>query len=487
MHRDTMEGYVYGERASKRCDIAPRGYAKTTHKALIKPIHDLCYKLETYIVIFSNTDAQAVKKIKDIKTELDTNHRLRRDYGNFLQNKRTAETQFTAKNGKHRTRFEAYSSKTEVRGIRFGQHRPSKIVVDDFEHSTEVNTEEVLNKYKELFNESISKLGNENTNIEVIGTLLHRKALLADLRDNPVYSTRIYKAIISWSSSPQLWTKWREIYCNIEDPSRKEKAKKYFQDNEQAMMEGVQVLWPEKEPYYFLMEEIIQTGMRAFKKEKQNDPVSDEEKVFDPEKFHYAQEREEGFFIEKTGLTIHWKDLICIGVIDPATGKVKPTKNKKVDYSCMLVGYMDRFGRLIVGQDFTKRCPPSEYIAKIFEWYDIFGYEDFGVEINLFRELLMQNINDEKKRLESVNKKTIPIRFQEIDNIENKEKRIYTLEPKVNNGWIIFSRSLSQEFMDQVIEFPKHSHDDCPDALEMLWNMGHNSYSAGGIKKEYRR
>ena len=56
----------------------------------------------------------------------------------------------------------------------------------------------------------------------------------------------------------------------------------------------------------------------------------------------------------------------------------------------------------------------------------------------------------------------------------NKEKRIYTIEPKVYNGYILFNRHLSQEFFDQMWEFPKGKHDDCPDghpSIIWVWCM----------------
>lgn len=487
-HFDQFKEYEYGERAVRRSDAAPRGYAKSAIKALFKPIHDVCYKLERFIVIASNTEPQSVQKLKDIAAEFFDNDDLIRIYGRFVKTKSVGSTDFISNNNGFKTRFLAVGSKKEIRGARFGAFRPSKIIIDDFEHSTEVENEEIRDKYDAIFKDVFSKIGNRKTNIEMIGTVLHRKALLVSVMKNPAYTGKMYKAIESWSDRKDLWHKWEEIYINIDGfETAKERfavAKQFYLDNEEEMLSGVQVLWPEHEDYYFLMCEIIETGLRSFMKEKQNSPMSDDEKIFDPERMQEYVEKPDGLYITETKTLIPWRDLdICCCTIDPATGQTKAKKGKKGDFTCILVGYKDRKGRLFVHWDYTKRAAPSKYIKTIFELHEQFDFYKLGVETNLYRNLLMSNIQDEKSRRLKTNSKLSNLRFYDIIQVENKEKRIYTLEPKVEYGKILFNKALSQEFYDQMWEFPKGDHDDCPDALEMLWSLVHNRYEAGPINK----
>ena len=82
--------------------------------------------------------------------------------------------------------------------------------------------------------------------------------------------------------------------------------------------------------------------------------------------------------------------------------------------------------------------------------------------------------------------KRIDIKFYDIDLHDNKEKRIYSLEPKVFHGHILFNKDkVSTEFMNQLYDFPKAVHDDCPDALEMLWGLVQNKYKVGALSKTY--
>jgi predicted phage terminase large subunit-like protein len=479
-HRERFKNIRLGERKIRRVRAAPRGYAKSTLSALIDPIHDLCYGTENYILIFSNTEAQSVAKLKDIRTELLTNDRLIADYGIRFPRKNVAETAFEVFAGEHGCMFQAFGSGTEVRGARYGEHRPSKIILDDVEHSEEVYNEAIREKYSNWFKEVITRLGDENTNIEFVGTVLARKALLVDLIKNPVYDARVYKAVIAWSQRQDLWNEWRKLVNNLDDENRMQTALGYFEANRDAMLEGTEVLWEAKEPYYALQLEIIETGMRSFMKEKQNDPQGDEEKIFTT--FHWytdvtLKDGQRGALIESNDVFIPYKIMRPYGVIDPATGQTKPRMNKKGDFSCLLAGYQEPKGRLLVHHDWTKRVAPSEYIQQILTMHLEYEFEKFAVETNLYRNLLLPNIAEARRSWEDKHKKIMRLPLYDIEQVENKHKRIYTLEPKLTNGWILLNRNLSEEFKSQLEEFPKADHDDCPDALEMLWGVVQNRYA----------
>lgn len=489
-HRDMFGSISFMERAIRRARAAPRGYAKSTLTALIKPIHDVCYGLEKFVVVISNTQGQSDQKLRDIRSEVLTNTRLAADYGIHFRNKAPGETSYTIHCGGHTCMFASYGSGVEIRGIRFGAFRPTKIVVDDSEHSEEVHNEALRKKLEDWYFQVVSQIGNEHTNIDFIGTLLHRDSLLAHLLKNPAYEGKCYKAVISWSERQDLWDKWAQIYTDIDNPNRGAEADLFYRQNERDMLKGTKVLWEEKEPYLYLMKEMIEKGRRAFMKEKQNEPIGGEETLF--EELRYFRETSEGIVIEKTGVLIPWaqlrsKEMVyfnAYGVIDPATGQTKARKGKLGDFSCILSGIRDPQGRLLVMEDYTKRSAPTKYIGEIFEHHSRWDYQKFGVETNLYRNLLLPNIVKERQDRERAAKKVIKLPFYDIEQVENKEKRIYTLEPKVTHGWILFNRALSQEFIGQLEAFPHADHDDGPDALEMLWGLVNNRYKASALSMD---
>ena len=140
-HFDTFGDYEFGERGVRRASAAPRGFAKSTIKVLIKPIHDICYKLEKFLVVLSNTESQSSQKLKDISAELLTNEAIILAYGRLIPGRKVNATDFICVNGDWSCRLLAMGMGTEMRGIRYRDARPSKIILDDIEHSTRVESE----------------------------------------------------------------------------------------------------------------------------------------------------------------------------------------------------------------------------------------------------------------------------------------------------------------------------------------------------------
>lgn len=486
-HRDSFEDYRRPSRASKSVGIAPRGYAKSTIKALIKLVHDVCYKKEKFIVIISANEALAIGKLKDVRREFLNNELLLDFFNISFERKNPGETAFTVFCDKHPVSFLAVGAGTEVRGLRVGEARPTKIVLDDVEDTEEVQNSEIRQKVRDWYFEVVRQLGSNDTNIEIVGTVLHQDSLLKNLQVNPAYSTRLYKAVITWAENQKLWDQWTKIYTNIDNDQRAIEADSFFAQHRIEMLKGSQVLWPEKEPYDYLIKEMIEVGRKSFMKEKQNDPISDEECLFDELWWYYEDESRGGFVIEKTGAFVPYDDIVeTIGTIDPATGDSKKDASR-IDFSCIPGGKIDTKGRLFVHRDWTKRAKPTQFIKEIFHMHEELKFDRFAVEMNLYRNLLMENIVSERKAREAERKKLgiagwgMKIPFYEVENREKKEKRIFTLEPKVNHGWILFNRTLSREFVDQVMGYPKAEHDDAPDALEMLWGLANNKYTASPI------
>lgn len=478
-HRDIFKAFKFMERKIRRARGAPRGSAKSTISTLIRPIHDACYGTEKFILFVSSTEPLANKKLKDIRSEVLTNEFLRWLYGLRFETKKVAESAFTVLSDAGECHMAATGKGSQIRGIRYKEHRPSKLIFDDFESSAEIASETLRQKTEDVYKEDFGKVGNQFTNIEFVGTVLHRESLLANLLKNPQYDSKKFQAIISWSKRQDLWDEWAKIIENKDNDNRMADAWAFFKEREVEMLEGTEVLWPEKESYYDHMLDLQEIGRRAFFKEKQNDPLGSDDPVF--ETLHWFREVPTGLQILSSGAIIEWKDLRHVyGVIDPSTGQDGHTKGKKGDWSVVLVGFLDPKGRLLVYKDYTSRVSPTKQIKLIFDTHEKHKYLKFGAETNLYRNLLMENIKEEKKRREKQSG-PIDIAFYDIVQTENKMERIYKIEPKVNHGWIIFNQALSQDFKRMLEDFPNADHDDGPDALEMLWNLAKGSYRAGAV------
>lgn len=483
-HKELFRNFKFGQRDIRRVNAAPRGSAKSTFKTLIEAIHDVCYGTERFILIISNTGPLANKKLKDIRTEILGNSDLQAIYGVRFPKSKPGESEFEVIADKGRTYFAAVGKGSQVRGIRIGQHRPTKIILDDVEHSDEVHNERIRRKTEEWFFEDVGKLGDTGTNIEFVGTVLHKEALLPRLLKNPSYTGNLTKSILSWSEREDLWNEWRTLFRDLDDGQRLEKAQAFYEANKAEMLKGTDVLWPEKETYLDHMKDMEEIGKRAFMKEKQNDPMGSDETVF--ERFHWYREEKDGLRILETGALVEWRDLEAVGAMDPSTGKERSAQGKLGDYSVIACGYSNlvrnsNLKRLFIHHDYTKRVSPTKYIAEIFNLNERFKFSKFAVETNLYRNLLLPNILDEQRRRENEGKKLIKIPFYDVEQTENKRERITLLEPKVNHGYILFNVSLSQDFKNMFENFPHADHDDAPDCVHILWSLINNCYRAAAV------
>ena len=166
-------------------------------------------------------------------------------------------------------KVEAIGSGKKIRGRRHRNWRPDLFVLDDVENDENVNTPEQRRKLKSWYDKAVSKAGDTYTDIMYIGTVLHYDSLLSKVLANARYRTKKYRAVISWAANQSLWDEWERIYTNLFDADHRENARTFYEANQEAMLEGTQVLWDEKFTYYDLMEMKVSEGMASFNSEMQ--------------------------------------------------------------------------------------------------------------------------------------------------------------------------------------------------------------------------
>ncbi len=466
-HKKLFSRYTekYNERGLRAAWAAPRGYAKSTIACFIKLLHDACYGYENFIVIFSNTMVQSNQKIFEILTEFLTNKDLINDFGIRFDTKKPGRTEFVVHTANGSCKFMAFGAGSEVRGLKYGHYRPSKIVLDDIEHSEEVFNERLRIKMFDWLMQVVANLGDTSTNIELVGTILHRDSLLMNLTKNPAYESELFSAVLNWPERTDLWDKFSKIYTDLESEARSIEADNFFEENKDDMLQGVEVLWPQKEPFLYLYKELIEKGKRAFFKEKQGSPLGAEEKVFD--KIHYY-DFVEGRLILESGTEFLFSELQhkSFGVIDPSSGGGKA--GQLSDYTAIVSGFLSPDNRVLIHDVVFRRMPPTEIVRKVFDLNNYFHYQNFGVEKNHFSGLLIENLEAERERRQQEIGEVIPLYFLPLHNTENKERRIFSIEPRVTHGQVIFNRAISPEILNTLEDFPHADSDDFPDALEML-------------------
>jgi predicted phage terminase large subunit-like protein len=475
MHRDFFKNYaahlsedVLSRSGYNEAVAAPRGFAKSTIKTLILPIHAILHQTERYIVIISATLKQAKLRLKNIKNELLTNDLLKKYYD--IQIPSGMQKSWTQQSvNVNDVQVEAYSAGTEIRGISYKEFRPTRVILDDAEDSSQVESGEGRAKLLEWFNEVIENLGDSYTIIEVIGTLLHPESLLATLLRRPDFQGRVYRAVMDFAEDGELWEKWKMLFTDLSDENRMETARAFFSRNKNAMIRGARVLWSAKEDYYSLMTQLVTRGRRAFFQEKQNDPRFAEHRLFSRDQFRYFTLEGDRLLVEKPGVepqAILLSDLTICGFLDSALGGAgKGGRARRSDFAAIVTVGRDRNGYIYILDSWLKKIPPTKQIARIFELHNRFSYLQFGFEGNCFQSLLRLPLEEERERRRNSGEKwDIPI--TEVIHKIKKEARIVSLEPMIANGWILFNRALPEEFFREMEDVPNGAHDDGPDALE---------------------
>lgn len=455
-------GAMLTARGSRSAVAAPRGHAKSTVMSLQNVLHAALYGYKQYILLISDTEAQASSFLDAIKNELETNDRILHDFGE--QSGKTWKTSsILLQNG---CRIDAVGSGQKLRGRRNYARRPDLILCDDIENDEGVRTAEQRQKTADWFWKAVCKAGDSYTDILVIGTILHHDSLLANLLENPGFQSRKYRAVLSEAPSP-LWGDWERLYTDLSDPDREKTAHAFFYKHRKELLEGSRVLWPEKLSYYDLRLMRLTEGEAAFNSEMQNQPIDPAACLFSAQWFRYYSPGEVDFRSPRFRF---------YGYCDPSLGRTAGS-----DYSAILTLAVDGdSGLSYVWDADIQRRHPDRIIGDILEKERLLrretgrGYTLFGAETNQFQWFLKEQLVRESAR------QGLYLPIQGVRSTEDKTMRVESLQPDVKNGYILFRRDQTL-LLHQLSQFPLGAHDDGPDALEGVRTLARKQSRSAGL------
>jgi predicted phage terminase large subunit-like protein len=460
------------KRGRREAIAAPRGHAKTTVKMLFKALHAIVYGYEPFILVIGHSASESEQKVRDILEELENNERLIAIYGNLAPKQgqysgvaHWGKRKFISQNG---VMVMSRSKGQQVRGLKHGPHRPSLIICDDVESLEGVLTPEQRNKTRDWFFKDVMKSGQlgGKTNIILIGTCLHPESLLSELLVAPGWESAKYQAVISFAQNKPLWDEWRQLYTNLADPLRANRAADFLMDHQEEMLTGTSVLWPQGDPYELLMRQQVDEGLASFYSEKQNEPFDPTRQLFNMnmlKRFRLLFEGKEFRQIhcldgpERKIPRSHIERIVAFH--DPALGK-KPHQHSEPDYAAIVVVGKDTYGYLYCLDAYIEKDPPTLQIQKAFELHRKWGFETLYLEDNHFQALLKQSYDDANQQQPEHR-----LRVVGVHQHQNKYQRISTLEPLISNGHLLFADTLNPRLLSQLTLFPTE-YDDGPDALQ---------------------
>lgn len=403
---------------------APREHAKSTFFTFGDPIHDICYDLRWFIIIVSDTNDQATGFTVAIRMELEENPRLKHDFGDLQSpyGRRSVtwkKNDFVTSNG---VRVLARGHGEKVRGLKNRQHRPDKVIVDDFENDVNVENPKLVEKgIRWLKRAVIGSMGAGYTFL-MIGNLFHPKSVLSqfiaekDEDGTLLYVSRIYRAWLDFGKSDQ-----RPLWPALWPPERLEKKRR-------------------------------QMGTVDFNAEMMN--LTGAEGSPFPEEWFVFYEPE-----EVAGLT-----LISATAVDPSA-----KSGEANDFKSIITVGLDRAKMIFYVQHaWIRHASPGEMFAAAYRHHDEYG-GTVGIEENMLHDFLHEAIFNYAKEVG----RYLP--WQPVHHSTNKEARIIgTLSYLVEYGKLRFRKHHSDQ--DRLVEqliyiLNKNVNDDGPDALEEAVNM----------------
>lgn len=450
------------KRQAKHLDIAPRGAAKTSLKSFGDVVHAVCFGLEVSVLVFSTGYQLAEDIVKDLHqvfTGKGDGESLAGVYGPFMVTGTQTSFSVATPHGEPLgTQIAAMSFGGTVRGHKYKGRRPSLFILDDTVNPKHLKNPTMREKSAKFLNSDILKAGFNYSRFQMVGTIQHEDDLVARAEKSPGWKTRKWKNLISWPKNTEAWEECRKIWARLENMNRVEDAYAFYLDNQAAMDDGAEVLWPEGRGLFALMCAFWENPS-AFFAEDQNEPRDLRTMIFDLSRIRRC--RWDGPVIHTSrGTDVQLADCRVALWLDPSGG------GDGSDIPAIVAMAKDPHGyRYVIAAEGPHR-PPSAQQAALWGWWERLGAwrPIVGADITGTQGLLGEAFERERVRRRAaglaynmqVNGKAFAI---------SKPDRISGLEPDLNNGFIELDHALPGEYIAEL-GFPTATTDDFLDATE---------------------
>jgi len=300
LYRDFVPGPQQYEMAARcdndlignQSDFWPRDHGKTEVFVVGYPLRRICNDPNIRILIVQKTGAEAAKSVGVIKTELEENAQLRRDYAHHWQNTVGASDivnragMVDDKNGAWQTR-RIYVKRTRkskdptvesvgVGGAVTGGHFDI-IICDDILDDENTRTPDRCQKIIDWFFGTIFQLREPHTKTIVVGTLKTLlKNLYSELAAAQTWNVTVRSALLSHHIDDIDYTPVLEIVDGEEQVTGVE-----------VHTPNIEVMWPEAWPIEALLLDMLGSPRRTWRREKLNDIQAMGERIFKRSFFRY--------------------------------------------------------------------------------------------------------------------------------------------------------------------------------------------------------
>ena len=424
-HQEWRDTITEGERRHMPVALAaPREHGKSVVISFAGVLRDMLEGKKKFQLIIADTEAQASRITFEIKAELEHNPRIKRDYGEQKSNAQWSTSYFAIRNG---CAVKALGRGQAIRGLRHREHRPDKIILDDYDEEMLARNptlaEEAFRRIKTAY---LPALNSKTGVLVIVGNLYSYNAVLNLCVEDPDKSflVKVYKALEN-----AVWDADRRVFTS-----------------------GTP-LWIER----FSLQELSQirrnVGERAWEAEYQNNP-SAALMTFRPEWFmRYLPDEH-----PSRGYPLQY---YC--AIDPSI-----RHHNMADYKAQVVcaAYQSM---ILCRYAWIRRCSINEMLEATFALHSRFNFVQVGLEEE-GQQLLFRKEYVDLGMEKNVYLPLVPVLHKGLS--KDSPARISGLSVRMEAGGLLFAEGPDVGDMDLLIQQfkgfdSKVVPDDGPDATQM--------------------
>lgn len=417
---------------------APRGHAKSTGVTLGYGLATLLFRERKFMLLVSDTEAQASLFLGAFKQELQDNTELIELFGikkndkGLVQFAKDTETDIIVEcEDGHKFRIIAKGAEQKLRGLIWNGSRPDIIMCDDMENDELVLNKERREKMRKWFKGALLPCRSDNGIVRMVGTILHADSLLERLMPNPSDKLTVKEELKQYSSRKGMW-----------------KAVKYRAHNSDFS----RLLWPSKKSaadFKMMYEEAVKDGTTdIYSQEYLNEPIDEAVSFFKKADFlGIAQDDRQ----KKLNYYI--------------TADLAISESEKADFSVFVVAGVDEEKIIHVKNIIRERMDGKEIVDTFLALQKLYDPVAMGVE-----DMQISKAIGPFLREEMIKNNTFISLLPLKHGGKDKQTRARSIQARLRAHGVRFDKEGDwyPNFENEMLSFPRGKHDDQVDAFAYL-------------------
>ena len=456
-HREMWD---YCTRKDKYVAIAaPRAHSKSTSITLGYTLASVLFKNRRYVLIVSDTEAQASMFLMQIKQQLAENENIQHAFS--LKKNAKGEVHFIKETetdvicqfrSGEKFRIMAKGSEQKLRGLLWDGLRPDLIVVDDAENDELVMNKERREKFRRWVTGALLPCLSSTGIMRWVGTILHMDSMLERFMPRETNKNSIVTDLKISTQDKKTSAGWLAI--------------KYRAHS----VDFTKILWPDRWNKESLIEKrdlyIAQGLGDVYSQEYLNVPLDDSRAHF--KRADFLQRR-----VEDKSKNMNYY----------IAGDLAISERDKADYTVFVVGGVDENNTLHIVHVIRDRMDGQQIVETMLQLQRMYKPMAFGLEDMQVSKAIGPFLREEMHKQNTfIN--LIPLSPHKSD----KMTRTYSIQARMRAGAVRFEKDAEwyQPLEDEMCRFPRDRHDDQVDCMSYLGLML-DSFVEGSTPEELAR